>query len=80
MSDDFGLTGMADDTFRRMASQTTRELTTALAEAQAEVARLRDALLSVCEYEPDELDDPLMVIVRMAGLARAALSPQAQEG
>lgn len=41
--------------------------------AEALVAGLRAGLLSVCEYEPDERDNPLVVIMRMARLARAAL-------
>lgn len=45
-----------------------------------EVERLRGALRSVCEYEPDERDDPLMVIIRMAGIARAALNATKPEG
>lgn len=44
--------------------------------ADALAKGLRVGLLSVCEYEPDERDNPLVVIMRMAGLARAALAQQ----
>lgn len=44
--------------------------------ADALAKGLRAGLLSVCEYEPDERDNPLVVIMRMARLARAALAQQ----
>lgn len=59
----------------QLAEAQKREATeTARADAaEALVKGLRVGLLSVCEYEPDERDNPLVVIMRMARLARAAL-------
>jgi hypothetical protein len=65
---------MSDETFRRMASQTTRELTTALADAHATIARLEAALRSIADNTCCE------GCQEAARVARAALSPREGEG
>lgn len=87
---------MSDETFRRMAAQTTQELTTALAEAQAEIARLEDQVgdwivrADEANVRADRLEAALRSIADATDLhepcgwavhrARAALETNKKEG
>lgn len=86
---------MSDETFRRMASQTTQELTTALAEAQATIARLEDQVgdwivrADEANVRADRLEAALNTIYRnvdrwnslqISSCIRAALETGKKEG